>query len=487
MCWMQKKIGPSIELIKDLWNLKECQAKGISFLEDVNITVQKSDKYFDLVFNTREYNSVEKAKYENLGDFQIVENGKTYLVPNGKSRIFRLKDCWDDSGFECVIRVSELCTQGVEQKGAYYYRYMVPVDKQIHFNDIRGWGFKVDERISMGGLLKINLPQGEVHFCSVQVGKQSFLIIESRFLCSQAEIDKIAYVTLLSFGLISGTVHLDEAYMVVSVTDDFQNPIGIYYKSLRNTIKCQYTIFTTKVYSVLMPIAKKLDMEQRMLKKIGDKKWDCAIEEMNGEVFSSIVLRLYEKDAIARAALLLLDSSTLTLELQPAAYCIAFETLCTALSNFYGLDAPKVLEMDIWDKNGLKNELEKVVDENLKNGILNDTQATFLRIKIANFNSPTNLNKLKQPFEYFGYPLSEAEITGIKDRNRFMHGILNTRKEEDVEKVADKLFFASLLMHKLSCILLLKHCGFTGYIINNLVLYQKVNMKKTKGCAFIGI
>lgn len=487
MSWIEKKLSPSIDLIKNLLNIEECQVKGISFLEGVNITVQKSDKHFDLVFDVRDYSSVEKAKYENLGDFQIIANEKAYLVLGGKSRVSRLKDYWDDRGFECMIQVDELCTEGIEQEESYYYRYMVPVDKQVHFTDFRGWGFKVAKDISTRSLLKINLPQGEVHFYTVQVGKQPFLIIESRFLCSQAEIDKIAYVTLLSFGIISGTVYLDEVYIMASATDEFQNPIGLYYKSLRDTIKCQYSIFTTNVYSVLMPIAKRLDMEQRMLKKIEDKKWNCAIEEMSEEVFSSLVLKLYEKDAIARAALLLLDSSTLTLELQPAAYCIAFETLCTALSKYYKLDAPKIVEKDIWDKSGLKDELQKVVSDNLQNGILNDTQAEFLKNKIANLNSPTNFDKLKQPFEYFGYPLSKAEIAGIKDRNRFMHGILNTDKEEEISEVADKLFFASLLLHKLSCVLLLKHCGFKGYIINNLVLHQRGSMQKTGRCAFIGI
>lgn len=477
MCWIEKKIVPSIDLIKELLALEECQVKDVSFLKDVNIKVLKNDKHFDLVFDTRDYNSVEKAKYENLADFRIVENGKTYLVPKGKSRISKMKEYWNERGFECVVQVAELCTQGIEPEASYYYRYMVPVDMQTHFGDIRGWGFKVEGNISPRELLKINLPQGEVHFYRIQEGKQPFLVIEPQFLCSHTEIDKIAYVILLSFGLISGTAYLDEAYMVVSATDDFQNPTGIYFKSLRDTIKCQYTIFTTNVYSVLMPIAKRLgtDVEKRVLEKIEEKKWNCAIEEMSGEVFSSLVLNFYENDAIARATLLLLDSSTLTLELQPAAYCIAFETLCTALSKIHELDAPKMLEKDIWDKGGIKKDLQKVISENLQNGILSRMQADFLKNKIDNLNTPTNLDKLKLPFEHLGYSLSDAEIAGIKDRNRFMHGILNTNKEEEM---ADKLFHASLLMHKLCCILLLKHCGFSGYIINNLALFQKTDMEE---------
>lgn len=134
-----------------------------------------------------------------------------------------------------------------------------------------------------------------------------------------------------------------------------------------------------------------------------------------------------------------------------------------------------MLEKDIWDKGGIKKDLQKVISENLQNGILSRMQADFLKNKIDNLNTPTNMDKLKLPFEHLGYSLSDAEIAGIKDRNRFMHGILNTNKEEEM---ADKLFHASLLMHKLSCILLLKHCGFSGYIINNLALFQKTDMEE---------
>lgn len=486
MALIEKNIEPSIALIKELSDLKECKVVGLSFLDELDVVVQKHDKNFDLIFNTRDYQSVEEARYKDLEDFQLIENGKTYWVSGKKSRFARLKDYWDERGFECTIRAEELYTQVIEPDASYYIRYMIPVEKRVYFTDFRGWGFKVGST-SFGGLMKINFSQGEVHFYTITVGEQSYLVVESVFLCSLLEIDKVAYSVLLAFGLISGTVHLNEAYMIMATTDDFRDPIGVYYKSLRDSIRCQYTIFTTNVYSVLMPIAKRMGdsgVEKKMLEKI-EKKWKCAIEEMSAEVFTTLVLNLYQNDAIARATLLLLDSSTLTLELQPAAYCIAFETVCTALSKIYDLKSPKMLGKDVWDNSGIKKELLKVIDKGLEDGVLDDLQGDFLKGKINNMNAPANLDKLKLPFERFGYPLSETDITGIKNRNRFMHGILNTDNKEG-ETEADKLFFSSLLMHKLTCILILKHCGFNGYIIDNLVLHQKPN-KKSRRSAFIKI
>ena len=51
---------------------------------------------------------------------------------------------------------------------------------------------------------------------------------------------------------------------------------------------------------------------------------------------------------VARAALLTLTASKLGLELQAGVYCIAFETLCDAISKIYNLSAPHVINKTHW-------------------------------------------------------------------------------------------------------------------------------------------
>lgn len=470
---MKKYIEPSISLIKELLELKEGKINGITYAENAPVLVEKEDNSFDLEFNSVDYNSIDKAKYENLDNFQLICNGKTYIVPKNQSHIAKIKDHYDERGFGCTIRVSDIHTPSINQEEAYYFRYIIPVDKKVHFTDFRGWNFEIGNSYLGTGLMKIEFPQGEAHFYHANIKEQSFLIVESRFMCEFKEIDKIAYSVLLGFGFIIGKVYLNEAYAIVATTDDFLNPVGVYYKSLRKSIECQYTIFTTNVYSVLMPIAKRMacpDAEKRMMNLIEKRKWNFAIEEISEEIFSCLVLNFYKYDAIARSALLLLDSSTLTLELQPAAYCIAYETLCTELSKLCNLQSHTVIEKSTWEKGGVRKELLGVIEAKRKQNVLNDEQAEFLRKKVNNMNMPTNRDKLNMPFLHFGYTLSDLEISAIGDRNRFMHGNLNADKEEEL---ADKLFTTSLIMHKLSCILILKFAGFEGYIINNLALYGK--------------
>ena len=94
--------------------------------------------------------------------------------------------------------------------------------------------------------------------------------------------------------------------------------------------------------------------------------------------------------------------------------------------------------------------------------------ASFAMQKIQNLNQPTNRDKLMQPFMAVKYQLSGEEIRVIKDRNRFLHGHLNVQSGENE---IDKLFYTSLMFHRLCCILILKMSGFDGHIVNNIPLY----------------
>ena len=87
--------------------------------------------------------------------------------------------------------------------------------------------------------------------------KKGYIIIESSKKCYLKYIEDIAYASLLTLGFLSGKLYLDEAYIIASDQKKFNNPLGVYYKSLRESIFGQYSIFTKNAYSILIPIAKK--------------------------------------------------------------------------------------------------------------------------------------------------------------------------------------------------------------------------------------
>ena len=201
--------------------------------------------------------------------------------------------------------------------------------------------------------------------------------------------------------------------------------------------------------------------EERMMKII-DEKWKFRINRVNVDVFSKMMNLFYENESIARAALISLTASRLGLELQAGVYCIAFETICNSINKIYGLQAPHIIDETQWHT--IKHDLLDVIDSSS----LPKEAKSFGKNKINNLNQSTNKDKLTLSFKAVGYNLSSEENKAIADRNLFLHGHLNINSGE---KEIDKLFYTSIIFHRLCCTLILKMSGFEGYIVNNNVLY----------------
>ena len=101
----------------------------------------------------------------------------------------------------------------------------------------------------------------------------------------------------------------------------------------------------------------------------------------------------------------------------------------------------------------------------LCNQLLSDESLTILGKKINTMNNPTNADSLARPLEEAGYDLKPNDKDALKMRNTFLHGGL---VKGSVEKQANEIFYLSLMLHKLACIIILKRAGFSGYILNNL-------------------
>lgn len=84
-------------------------------------------------------------------------------------------------------------------------------------------------------------------------------------------------------------------------------------------------------------------------------------------------------------------------------------------------------------------------------------------------NNPTNADSLAQPLKDAGYALMPNDKTALKMRNIFLHGGLT---KGNLEEQTNEIFYLSLMLHKLACIIILKRAGFNGYILNNPVLFN---------------
>lgn len=468
---IDKNLLPSIKRLLSFNKMRNISVQGISFMENKKVKISKSENKFILSFNIdlTEYKAVESLQDSNFPKFSFTHNKNTYVINEKMSRITKFKDNTingdsDDSSLE--VEVNSMYSEKININKEYYFRYFIPIEKEIRFDDYNSYKFKNQGKFTNGDLIKINISQDEIHLYNFKYNKKEYIIIESSKKCCLKYIEDIAYASLLTIGFLSGKLYLDEAYIIASDQKKFNNPLGVYYKSLRKSIFGQYSIFTTNVYSILIPIAKKMcakNAEKRMLDII-EKKWEYRINIIEEVVFSKIVETFYKYESIARAALTTLTASRLGLEIQSAVYCISFEAICNSIIKIKSLEPPKTIEESEWEV--IKKELLAIPTISQ----LSDKAKEYLKNKINNLNQATNIDKLSLPFKAVGYNLSEEEIKVIKDRNRFLHGHLNIEKGE---AEIDKLFYTSLMLHRLCCILILKLCEFQGYIINNKVLFAK--------------
>jgi hypothetical protein len=488
---IEKWIEPTLDFITEVNNIQSCKAIGIPFIENRNIEISKEKNQFRFSFLSplKEHDIINQAKTTNLDQFKIAVENKSYIIPKG-SLITSYRDCFDEEqGFSCSISSQWLHSDGFEIGKDYYFRYVIPVGEQnISFRDYASYPFdyyvKGQKRYS-NDLIKVILNDIEYHFWSFKDKNDSYLVVDSTTPCSFEEIDKVSLSVLVAHGFLCSTIYLNEAYIIYSEEPHFESPIGIYYKALRETIKGQYSIFTTNSYSVLVSIGKNNDPikgESEAIKKIKDEDWVNKLISTDEQIFSNLVHLIYTNDSVLRSTMMIVEASKYAIDIQLAIYCVALETISKyvkkkeeTISKYvkeeYGIESPKVIENNIWDK--LKPKFDEVLITFKTNGIITEEQIRFLQGKVNNMNQPTNKDVLVQSFSKLGYSLSSEELKCVEYRNLSLHGNLPSVDVDKGESELDKLFYVNLTMHKLCSVLILKLAGFEGYIINNVKLHEK--------------
>ena len=140
MAWIDKNLLPSLKLIDSFRRMKKICIQGISFMENRKISISKIQNKFVLNFKTQviEHENVESAKITNLPEFTFSHNRKSYVVPNGMSRITKHDhNAWNEGTNDFSIEVDAYTVSHgkINVDCKYYLRYFVPIDKKIYFDD----------------------------------------------------------------------------------------------------------------------------------------------------------------------------------------------------------------------------------------------------------------------------------------------------------------------------------------------------------------
>lgn len=431
----KKDFEHTVQIVHELTE-EEVTISGLSY------TTKKGEFFFDGTYLSVLLNENMKDTPPNRLQLYIHTKSRTYKTSDSHVLTYQYHEGETLKSRSGIIFNQLMDTQW-DHKAKYFYRLYLPIERSwsnLWFNLIECSTFQVDpcdshfeEGNNKGCLIKIGASEGQIHVFPIHVENMGFLIIESQFPCTYNDMNRYMYAISLSFGLVTTVAPFDYAIVVASKTPDFDREIMGGIVKLRPTIKSQHRFITTDIRELYENLKEKVDYDA--FRPYCDKEGNLLksyLDLMTEQEFSALTRRLYENRALARAALMLIDSS-MNLECLGAIYAVALETICSVLIEANKEFLPKHLK-----KNGEEGKRK-------------------------------NKEKLTEPFmlPQIGYELSEEkgkELVNI--RNSFLHGgVLGFSHTE-----YHKLLYSSMELRKLCGILLFRYAGYKGPILNNAVV-----------------
>lgn len=390
----------------------------------------------------------------------------------------------EDANYRCRVQFYQLMDSQWSEKTEYYYRYLLPTkdNNLLDFIELPIYhDHSPDLEITPSWpVIRIGFPEErQIHLFPIQIGNSQFLVIETRFPCTDSAMGEYMYPISLSLGLVTSVAPFDYALVTASKTPEFDGEITGGMIKLRPTIKSQYRFFFSRPHNLSLYSNLKGKIDRTHLQQYDEKgKVTCRLYPMQEQEFSSLARMLYENKALARATLILL-SAPIDFDLMGATYSVVLETICSAL-----VEDETGTYMELKDWESVLPELKKTLSDFCEEHSITDEHKEVMIKKLDSFNSQTNGDKLTAPFERIGYKLSDPEKKVIRDRNRFLHGKVHECLSNESYK-DDRQLYVSMELRKLCGILLFRHAGYKGPILNNVIALELKEALKNKEPLFI--
>lgn len=464
-----KSILQELDSMKQMKNVKIAQ---FSFLPKENNLIKESKCYklsFESVL-TKEIEDV--ARNFSLGDLEI-DCGNRKFHTNNNEAYFDSYKFLTTSEQNFTIIISQLRDVRINEDEEYFFRFVQPIQRVLVYHDIYTNCFQTEYSQS-SGLMGFDFEKGKVHYFPIEDNEHNhYVVIEPQYSVNLDELFKIQYAIQIGIGLITGVANFDEAYIMAYKDEKYSSLIGTSYTRLRESIRSQYSIFTTNLHSIEYSLkhGKHNGYALNQLREENGKINYGLVDWLHKDFYSTLVFNIYNYPEFARAGAILMEASTRSLDYQAALYAVALETLCTKIQKIKKIKFNPLIEKSIFEK--FKAELENQVDKiSLQLNIPTDFKDRC-KNKLEHVNELSNKEKFLSVINSVGYKVSESDKDAIEQRNRLLHGNL-VKHTSDSSKDFDDIFYYSLILHRLCACIMFKYCGFSGYIVNNPVLLDTV-------------
>ncbi len=451
--------------------------KKRSLLDNIEAFIEPSGKDFSITFDWNNY--TRKGKKLDIGEY----HKKVEFKLNDQSLILSDLFLRKRSLPQFTGQSSFIYTKGFSLKKQYYYRLLIPLDKQLLLH------YKVEARSTIinNDILRFKVTQNNRN--------DYFLIIESELKQSYELFSEKAHAIKNAVGYLTGYLAGNGGYFFAYTNKKMKTPVHTYRCEFRNAIISAYSPINSNPYSYLHG-------NPKLAEKYYEKK---LLRPVNEKELSILCQRLFDSTEFSSAIILLLESSVASLLFMPGGYAIVLEKLADiikpdkkqkvaplkpAISKKVRKECVKVSE-DHWNNIILEfsetiEKYEKLISEDCllvlekyKVSISEENLETLKR-RINNINKATNKAQLKRPFDFLKIKISDRDNEILSTRDDFLHGripdITKSGRDRSIARQNKDLYYASCRFYTLLNILILKWIGYNSRVIN----YPKINEDYTE-------
>ena len=434
-----------------------------------NVTFGKKDRSFVLGYERGPRRPVSLERTPSV-QTRITMRGEDYIVPAGGSFVKDHRVTFTQPD-EVTIGFDKLHSANLLEDKAYYFRYITEIGaKDDICREFRRTCYDVDGQDTLTIDTAANGSQLMVFTYSWN--EKRFLVIEYHKEQTVRENTDFCFATLVALGMITTKVHLNECWLVAYDNADMQQMQGLFFRTLADSIECNYRIFTSNVFPALVNVARRIDPingEHRACDIISNLKLSNALPWFSTDVFGRLVENMVKYEELRRGIFIILMGSRLHLEVQAAIYCVALEAISNLAPAIIGSQKKVIISRKKDWKVTLKRFLA-LSDELYQQQVITEAEKKDIDKKINSMNNAFNSEKLRSLLEYYHYPLRQFDELTLFLRNLLLHGNINFDLIKS-RRLEDYLFELSVNLHKLCCATALLMSGYEGYIVNNRKYY----------------
>lgn len=308
--------------------------------------------------------------------------------------------------------------------------------------------------------IRINVKDKRYDITQHKHNEKSYIIIENLDPVSYSNFKKDSYSIQKGIGFLIGYMPGGENYI-------FSSKNFVYQRLARKALKSIFHPVTSNPYSFTVL------HDQRKI----TENYESKLAVIPSSVVSNFVTKIHDSEELSVAIIFLMEVTSLSSVVSmPGVFSVILESFANIIINEQNIRESLISDEELAQE--IIDELNLVIDNHTSK--IHPDAVIKIRRRLASINQPINTNKisnamkLREPFDQLGITLSSIDEKAIEYRNDLLHGniLMHDVTKRTSKEIDDRMLYVSAKLYTLISKLILKYCGYNGYVINHAKFYD---------------